>query len=268
MTDFSQGDVNFRLIHCNAKSSQVDVTHTYTRPHTCMHTHYKHTARQLLMTSTRALFVVICLINTNVQRFACAAVDKRTVAPEAADTLLNSSSSSTAALRRAMTHTACLFNWCWNRQVHGKRTINNNQTTTCTKHDLSPEAWGTFISFLFGSYLFWRYRNKLRSSSQVSAAVAAVAAWPVRLLLLLRDVASLPQSLFEGENSAQRSAHLSGARCDGPGERLVGVQTEKARLYLWQSNEFDGCRSASSRGGGLTLLLHSGSSGKLGILSC
>lgn len=74
----------------------------------CMHTHYEHTVRQLSMTLTHALFVVICLNNTNMQkRFACAAADNG-VWVWRLQTLC-STADPPAALRRAMTHTASLF---------------------------------------------------------------------------------------------------------------------------------------------------------------
>lgn len=100
----------------------------------------------------------------------------------------------------------------------------------------SPEhVPGTFhvFSLSFALTFLWRYRNKLRSSSQVSAAAAA-AAWPVRLLLLLRDVASLPRSWWRGE-SAQR--------CTKPA-RSFGVT---ARRSVWERVQAEGRRSEAPR---------------------
>ncbi|KAL6097061.1 uncharacterized protein ACO6RY_06243 [Pungitius sinensis] len=98
-----------------------------------------------------------------------------------------------------------------------------------------------------------------RAREEVSAAAAA---WPVRLVLL-RDVACLQRSWWRGGGPRTEAA-----RCDGPAELLVGCSLWSARAYLRECSEFDGCRSASSMGGGLTLLRHSGIPRKLGFLSC
>lgn len=137
----------------------------------------------------------------------------------------------------AMTHTACLLPML--------DTTSNTHRTPTSKHASAP---GTSRARRKHSALFflpltflWRYRNKLRSSSQVSAS-----AWPVRLLLLLRDVASLPQSCSRGK-SGQRSAACPERSVMSQRAVCWSYRLGTAREYLWESCESDGCRTASFR---------------------
>lgn len=94
-------------------------------------------------------------------------------------------------------------------------------------------------TILFGTYVSLIDRSKLRSSSSVFAAgsAAAAAAWPVRLLLLLRDVASLPQSCWRGR-SERRSPNVPGASFAVTAQRSVWWRCgyTRARAYLQESN--------------------------------
>lgn len=133
-----------------------------------------------------------------------------------------------------------------------------NDTETHQYHHLTtlePDGCSRNSSFFSRCHLPFFDRSKLRSSSQESVSAAA---WPVRLLLL-RDLASLPQSWWRG-NTAQRSPNLPRASVWLPDEAFGDAVNWGKIGGVGQAA---GCGCFSPRVEVLTLRTHSM---KLGIL--
>lgn len=159
-----------------------------------------------------------------------------------------------------MTHTACLLLML---ETTLKRT--SKQQSNCLHRTRPKRVPGTFLSFLFGTYV---------------SLIEANSDPPLRCLLLLL-LLLLPGQFVSSSSETSHLSHSPGGEedprrdhqtcpelpCDGPAECLVTVRAEEGSSVPLRVQQSAGCRSASSRGGGLTLLPHSGTPRKLGFLS-